>query len=58
MRSFRLLAVAAVVLVLVLASAQNVFARTELKYDDGIAEEGIGYSQSEYLAVRFSLPPG
>jgi len=59
MRSARLLAVAVLVVVLALSSAQNAFAATELYYDDGDAEAGI-YSEvvGGRFAVRFSLPAG
>lgn len=50
--SFRLLAVAALV-ILVLASAQNAFAATELKYDDFTG--GSGGISGPYDAVRFTL---
>jgi hypothetical protein len=39
MRSFRLLAVAVLVVVLALSSTQNAFAAEELSYDDGSAED-------------------
>lgn len=51
MRSMRLLAVAVLAVVLALSSAQNVFASTEIAYDDSVPVTTIGMT---YLAVRFT----
>ena len=53
-RSFRLLAVLAVVLAL--SSVQNAFATVELAYDTG--SYGGVVNVSAYVGVRFSLPSG
>jgi len=57
MRSFRLLAVAVLAVVLALSSAQGAFAGTWIIYDDGTAE-GEAYHLQNYIAVRFSAPAG
>jgi len=54
-RSFRILAVAVLAVVLALSSAQNAFAVTELAYDDGVSVSGV---LPTYGGVRFSLPTG
>ena len=58
MRSARLLAVAVLAVVLAVSSVQNAFAATELKYDDGTAEDYFYLSTGGVAAVRFSLPTG
>jgi len=55
MRSFRLLAVAVLAVVLALSSAQNAFAATELAYDDGNLADN---DNAVFAGVRFSLPTG
>jgi hypothetical protein len=54
-RSFRLLAVAVLAVVLALSSTQNAFASVELAYDDGVAAHSL---TTDYAGVLFSLPNG
>ncbi len=54
-RSFRLLAVVVLAVVLALSSAQNAFAATELAYDNGTTFGGLG---TVFGGVLFSLPSG
>jgi hypothetical protein len=58
MRSFRLLAVAVLALVLALSAAQSAFASTEIKYDDGSDESYVVYGLNMVVGVKFSLPLG
>ena len=58
-RSVKLCAVAVLAIMLALSSAQNVFASTELIYDDGLpANAAIFPNAGVSMAVRFSLPAG
>jgi hypothetical protein len=57
-RSFRLLAVAVLTIVLALSAAQTAFASTEIKYDDGSDESYVVYGLNMVVGVRFSLPLG
>lgn len=59
MRSASLFAVVALAVVLVLSSAHNAFAQTELYYDDGTSENYVfSMFVGARYAVRFSLPSG
>lgn len=58
MRSFRLLAVAILAVVLALSSAQNAFASAEIFYDTGSFVAWIDVRFVGTVAVRFSLPSG
>jgi hypothetical protein len=55
MRSARLLAVAVLAVVLAVSSAQNVFASTEIAYDDGTF---VGSTTANYLGVMFTVTGG
>jgi hypothetical protein len=55
MRSFRLLAVAVLGVILALSSAQNAFAATELAYDSGNWFDVHALDAGDSLAVRFVL---
>lgn len=58
-RSFRLLTVAALAVMLVLPFVQNVFAGTWLLYDNNPVSPSPSWeSPGKYVAVLFSLPPG
>jgi len=55
MRSFRLLAVTVLTVVLTSSFTLNAYAVTELKYDDGVEESYACPSQNEWRAVEFVL---
>ena len=54
-RSIKLLAVAVLAIVLTLSSAQNAFALTTLKYDNGNTTSGMSDARTAYYAVKFVL---